>query len=38
MKHKTDAKEMTQLIMDEHKKNGLSNEDTKKSTITYENT
>jgi hypothetical protein len=37
MKHKTDAKEQATLIIDEHKKNGLSDEDAKKCAITTVN-
>jgi hypothetical protein len=37
MKHKTDAKEQAQLIIDEHKKNGLSDEDAKRCAITTVN-
>lgn len=33
MKHKTDAKEQAALIISEYKKNGLSDEDAKKSAI-----
>ena len=37
MKHKTDAIKQANLIIDEHKKNGLSDEDAKKSAITTVN-
>lgn len=34
MRHKTDAKEQAQIIIDEHKKNGLSDQEAKKCAIT----
>lgn len=37
MKHKTDTKNQAQLIIDEHKKIGLSDDDAKKCAITTVN-